>query len=385
MFASRFVGLSVSKIRKKAGKKRVMIALSGGVDSSVTASLVRKALGKGLTAVFLDTGFMRENEPEKTRKEMKRAGVDIEIVCVRDRFMDALRGISDAEKKRVVFRKTFYDVFGEEARKKKCELLAQGTIAPDWIETKGGIKTQHNILKQVGINTRKRFGFEVMEPIAYLYKDQVRKVGKYLGLPQSIFMKQPFPGPGLLVRCVGEVKRDKMKALTKATTIVEKGIKRKEAQQYLAAIFEDKCRKSASIAEQAGQLLKDKTIEAIVFSSKATGVRGDVRAYGNIAAILTGKRHPIRKLARIQLDIINKHPSIARILVLVSKRKKGKKGKYSIAIRAINTRDFMTAKVTILPWKRLEKMAAEILEKCPPVSSVYYDATPKPPATIEFE
>jgi len=379
---AKFVERAIPKIQAQVGNSNALIALSGGVDSSVAAALVNRALGKKLKAVFLDTGFMREGEPESVRKNMFAIGLEVEVRDVKEEFFGVLKGVSDAEEKRKIFRETFYNIFGRESKTSGCEYLVQGTIAPDWIETQGGIKSQHNVLEQIGIDSKTKFGFKVLEPLAYLYKDQVRELGKYLGLSEEVFMRQPFPGPGLMVRCVGEVKKDKVASLSKSVAIVEKGIARSEAQQYFAAVFDSKGRSDIDATKTAQELLNDPKAEAFVFEAKGTGVKGDLRKYGNICGLSLSKKVPLPELEKKQLDIIIRNPEIARVLVKIEGRGKGP---YCATIRAIRTRDFMTCGIVNLEWARLESMAAEILAKCPNIADVYYDVTPKPPATVEFE
>lgn len=175
--------------------KCALAAISGGVDSTTAAVLVRRAIGDRLRAVFIDTGFMRMNEPMHVRESLKDI-LTIEVIDARDRFYRELLGLSDAEEKRVRFRETFYTVLSEVAREYGCDWLVQGTIAPDWIETRGGIKTQHNVLEQIGIDTASKYGFKLLEPLKEFYKDQVRELARALGIPIGIVNRQPFPGPG---------------------------------------------------------------------------------------------------------------------------------------------------------------------------------------------
>ncbi|MFA6035474.1 MAG: GMP synthase, partial [Candidatus Micrarchaeia archaeon] len=339
-------------------------------------------IGKQLRALFLDTGFMREGEPQQVKAKMAEIGIDVEIRDVSEEIFEALTGLSDAEEKRKAFRDTFYNVFGREAKKFNCDYLVQGTIAPDWIETEGGIKSQHNVLDQIGIDTREKFGFKLCEPLLQLYKDQVRSVGKEMGLPVDIYERQPFPGPGLMVRCVGEVLEDKVHDLRKSIAIVEQHITNADAQQYFAAIFDAKGSASQEISDIARVQFNDKC-EAILYDAKGTGVKGDLRFYGNMAGLKLAKRHPIRELREKQLEIVIQTGTVCRVLVEVKQRQA--QADYCVAIRAIRTRDFMTASPSEIEWERLDAMASEILESCPHIWRVYYDVTPKPPATVEFE
>ncbi|MDO8340252.1 MAG: ATP-binding protein [Candidatus Burarchaeum sp.] len=384
--AAKFIEASLPKLRAQAGEHDALIALSGGVDSSVAAALMNKAIGKHLKALLLDTGFMREGEPGQVKAMMKAAGITVEVRDVSGEFFAALKGLSDAEEKRKAFRETFYNIFGRETKNFKCEYLVQGTIAPDWIETEGGIKSQHNILEQIGIDTKTKFGFRLIEPLAQLYKDQVRLLGKELGLPDEVYSRQPFPGPGLMVRCIGEVREDTVAELRKSVAIVEKHVTNADAQQYFAAIFESKGKDAMNIAEQASHLFNDRC-SAYLHEAKATGVKGDLRFYGQLVGLKLGKRHPISELSKKQLDIVIKNEVVCRVLVKILSQhtSRGQKLPYSVAIRAIRTRDFMTATVSEIEWARLEAMAKEILAACPHVWRVYYDVTPKPPATVEFE
>src|SRR3989344_1176234 len=159
--AEKFIESSLPKLRGQVGDANALIALSGGVDSSVAAALMNKAIGKHLRALFLDTGFMRENEAGQVKEMMRTAGIEVEVRDVSLEFFAALAGLADAEEKRIAFRETFYTVFAREVKKFNCDYLVQGTIAPDWIETEGGIKSQHNILEQIGIDSKTRFGFKL--------------------------------------------------------------------------------------------------------------------------------------------------------------------------------------------------------------------------------
>lgn len=236
MNVEEFVDKQVEEIQRVVGFEKALIAVSGGVDSTTCAVLTHRAMGNRLQCAFIDTGFMRLKEPEGVKQFFDELKLPFKIIDARKRFMDSLKGLEDAEEKRKVFRQTFYEVLSENAKVEGCKFLVQGTIAPDWIETKGGIKTQHNVLDQIGINTVEKFGFNVIEPLMNLYKDQVREVAVFLGIPLEFSQRQPFPGPGLLVRIVGEVNEEKLDLEKKATKIVEENI---QGSQYFAAITDD--------------------------------------------------------------------------------------------------------------------------------------------------
>jgi len=339
---------------------------------------------------------MREDEPEKVRDKLAKPPLELKIRIIRSagRFLKAVADEPLAEEKRKKFRETFYQVLKEEADKFGCEYLVQGTIAPDWIETQGGIKTQHNVLEQVGINPRARYGFKLLEPLSELYKDQVRSLAKYLAVPNEFSERQPFPGPGLLVRCIGEVKRPKLEALKSATSIVEDRLGAVGSNQYFAAIIENKFADEPSpkalrkVAADALDLPEEE-VRAEAFLDRVTGVKGDERSYGRLASIdlrpetreAFGWLHD--KLSVLQSSIVESFKDITRVAVLVKDRRV--EGPYSILIRAVSTRDYMTASVTPISWKTLKDTAEDVLKSSERIGQVYYDITPKPPATIEFE
>ncbi|MEM2320281.1 MAG: ATP-binding protein [Candidatus Bathyarchaeia archaeon] len=389
-----FVERQVEEIKRVIGNSRALVAVSGGVDSSTCAVLTHMAIGNNLVCVFLDDGFMRLNEPEKVAEILSKPPLNlpIKIERVKERFLNALIGIKDAEEKRKIFRATFYEVLSEIARRDRCEYLVQGTILADIIETKDGIKTQHNVLEQIGINPRELYGFKVVEPIASLMKWQVREVARYLKIPSEISERQPFPGPGLSIRVVGEVKLDKLMTLKKATMIVEECLAAYKPSQYFAAIIDNKFKPNPNIEEikrlAAGSLsIELKDVSVRVFNDRATGVKGNKRRYGNIVAVGSlnegARMPPLASLLEMQRAIIESNPSITRVLYLV--QRSNVKRKYSIAIRAVKTEDFLTASVAEISWDCLIKCAEAILKDCLDVSEVYYDVTPKPPATIEME
>ncbi|MEM2092070.1 MAG: ATP-binding protein [Candidatus Bathyarchaeia archaeon] len=390
-----FVEKKIKEIRSVIGGGRALIAVSGGVDSSTCAVLTHMAIGDNLICIILDDAFMRLNEPERVAELLSRPPLNlpIKIERVQERFLNALRGLRDAEEKRKAFRATFYEVLGEIAKRERCEFLVQGTILADIIETRGGIKTQHNVLEQIGINTRELYGFRIVEPLASLLKWQVREVARYLKIPAEISERQPFPGPGLSVRVVGEIMADKLEALKRATAIVEEEMAAYKPSQYFAAIIDNKfkpnpnIKKIRSITAESLKINPEK-ISARIFRDRATGIKGDKRMYGNIVAIkCLGDggvyEPPLNNLLEMQKAIISANPSITRVLYLVSEV--GERRPYSIAIRAVKTEDFLTADVADIPWICLEKAAERILKVCPEISVVYYDITPKPPATIEME
>jgi GMP synthase (glutamine-hydrolysing) len=305
-----------------------------------------------------------------------------------------MKGLRDAEEKRKKFRETFYSVLSETAKKEGCSILVQGTIRADVVETVGGVKTQHNVLEQVGINPMERFGFKVVEPLLTLYKEQVRMVARHLGLPPEVSERQPFPGPGLSVRVVGEIRPDKLEALKKATTIVENNLAEHKPSQYFAAIIDNEESPGPSkthVQETVARLLNvpSRNVHVKIFRDKATGVKGGERSYGRIVGVRVtaadGKvfQAPIPKLVSLQAKITSENPAITRVLYMVEELPE--KRPYVISIRAVQTKDFLTAQVSEIPWKTLEKTAEEIMAKCQNVSAVYYDVTPKPPATIEME
>jgi len=311
-----FVEEAVAGIRETVGDRGALLAMSGGVDSSVCAVLAHRALGERLTCVFVDHGLMRKDEPaEICRVFGDRFGIPLRHVEAEGRFLARLAGVTDPERKRMIIGEEFIRVFEEEARAAGApEFLVQGTIYPDIIESglDGGkpVKAHHN----VG-GLPERIGFAgLVEPLKYLFKDEVRKVALALGLPPSIAMRQPFPGPGLGVRCIGEITGEKLDILREADAV------------FREAVAE------AGLETEAGQYF------AVLTGNRSVGVADDARTYG-----------------------------------------------YTVALRAVATSDFMTARFVKMPMEVLEAVSERITAAVPQVGRVVYDITNKPPATIEWE
>lgn len=391
-----FVELQIEQIRQVIGDEKAVIAVSGGVDSSTCAVLTHHAIGDNLICVILDDAFMRESEPEKVAEVLSQPPLNLpmKVERVQQRFLEALEGLRDAEEKRRAFRETFYRTLSDVSRREGSRYLVQGTILADIIETRGGIKTQHNVLEQMGISTRKLYGFKVVEPLATLLKWQVREVARYLKIPRAISERQPFPGPGLSVRVVGEVRPDKLATLKRATAIAEENLAKHAPSQYFAAIIDNKAKPAhpnlKRTRETAARFLsKDvKAVSARILADKATGIKGKTRKYGWIVALGCrrddgGYLPSLGELVKMQDMIIGENQSLARVLYAVDEKED--KQPYVISVRAVNTRDFLTADVSDIPWSTLKRTAERILKECSNVSSVYYDVTPKPPATIEME
>lgn len=234
-----FIKEKIAEIKKTVGGQTAISALSGGVDSSVCTVLAWMALGDRLNVIFIDDGLMREGEPQQVQEIFGRRGIKVNILNAQAEFFAALAGKTDPEEKRKAFRQAFYTVFGREVLNSGAKFLVQGTIAADIIETKGGVKTQHNILEQIGIDPQKGFGFKVIEPIKELFKPDVRKVAQALGLPASVYARMPFPGPGLMARVLGEVTPERVAVVRKATQIVEKEVKALKPFQAFAVLMSD--------------------------------------------------------------------------------------------------------------------------------------------------
>lgn len=309
--AQAFIDEQIQALRVQIGDKKVLLALSGGVDSSVVAALLIKAVGKQLVCVHVNHGLLRKGEPEQVVKVF-RDEMDANLIYVDavDRFLSKLAGVSDPETKRKIIGKEFIEVFAEEAAKQDgISFLAQGTIYPDIIESDKGVKAHHNVggLPE-GMN------FELVEPVKFLYKDEVRVVGSALGLPDGMVYRQPFPGPGLGVRCTGAITRDRLEALRESDAIL-----RDEFAQ-------------AGLAGKVWQYF------TIVPDYKSTGVKDGLRSWD-----------------------------------------------WPVIIRAVNTKDAMTATIEEIPYALLHKITQRIITEVPGVNRVLYDLTPKPTGTIEWE
>ena len=310
--AEKFIAEQVAAIKAQVGDKKVLLALSGGVDSSVCAALLIKAIGKNLVCVHVNHGLLRKGEPEQVikvfREEMNANLIYVDAV---DRFLDKLAGVKDPETKRKIIGAEFIRVFEEEARKlTDISFLGQGTIYPDILESKDGVKAHHN----VG-GLPEDLKFDLVEPVKLLFKDEVRVVGKALGLPDNMVYRQPFPGPGLGVRCVGAITRERLEVVREADAILREEF-------------------------------------------AANGLQGKVWQYFTIV------------------------PDFKSVGV----NEKGERTEgYLVVLRAVNTRDAMTATVAEIPFALLSHITNRITHEVAGVNRVAFDLTPKPTGTIEWE
>ena len=309
--AQAFIEEQIAALREQIGDKKVLLALSGGVDSSVVAALLIKAVGKQLVCVHVNHGLLRKGEPEQVIKVF-RDQMDANLVYVdaTDRFLDKLAGVTDPEQKRKIIGGEFIEVFAEEARKLDgVKFLAQGTIWPDVLESEAGVKAHHN-----AGGLPDDLQFELVEPVRILFKDEVRVVGEALGLPAGMVYRQPFPGPGLGVRCPGAITRDRLEAVRESDAILR--------EEFASAGLEGKVWQYFTV----------------VPDFKSTGVKDGKRSF-----------------------------------------------EWPVIIRAVNTKDAMTATVENLPFELMQKLTARITGEVQGVNRVLYDFTPKPTATIEYE
>ena len=241
LIPKNFIDHQVAKIQATVGDGIAINALSGGVDSSAVTMLGHQALGERLKTVFVENGLMREGEPQRVADIFKQQGVEVDIVDARQEFFDALKGITDPEEKREAITQTFYKhVFGRLVRESGARFLMQGTILTDVDETIAGIKRQHNVFEQLGIDPQEAFGYQILEPLIQLRKDGVRKVAQALGLPEELFQRIPFPGPALSARIIGEVTPERIETVRKATVVVERILQNSGAFQYMAILHEDR-------------------------------------------------------------------------------------------------------------------------------------------------
>ncbi len=239
--AGKFINEKINLIRETVADGIAINALSGGVDSSTVTILGHRALGNRLRTVFIENGLMREREALHVSETFQKLGVTVEIVDARKEFFSALKGIKDPEEKREAVTQTFYkDVFGRIVKESGARYLLQGTILTDIDETVAGIKRQHNVFEQLGIDPQEAFGYRIIEPLIELRKDGVRKVGKALGLPPGMFGRIPFPGPALATRVIGEVTPERIETVRKATVIVEQLLGNTNAFQYMAILHDDR-------------------------------------------------------------------------------------------------------------------------------------------------
>jgi GMP synthase (glutamine-hydrolysing) len=237
----KFIKQQIQKISMAVGDDLAINALSGGVDSSAVTCLGHKALGKRLKTYFIDNGIMRENEPEQVVSIFHELGVPVDIFDAKEAFFKALKGLTDPEEKREAITQTFYkDIFGKLVKQSGAKYLLQGSIFTDVEETVAGIKRQHNVLSQLGINTQEAYGYKVIEPLITLRKPAVRVISEALGLPEKIYRRPPFPGPALAARIIGEVNPENIKVIRMATKIVEDTLSGIKAFQYLAILHQDK-------------------------------------------------------------------------------------------------------------------------------------------------
>ena len=292
----RFIEEKVKEIQAEVGEGLAINALSGGVDSSTVTMLGHRALGRRLKTVFIENGLMREGEPQRVVGLFKKLKVPVEIVDAREEFFAALKGVTDPEEKREAITQTFYKhVFGRIVKQSGARSLLQGTILTDVDETVAGIKRQHNVFAQLGIDPREAFGYGIIEPLIRLRKDAVRKVGKALGLPDSTYRRIPFPGPALAARVIGEATPERIEAVRKATAVVEDLLQGTRAFQYLAILHEDR-------------------VTGMRDGKRDFGLQIEVRCWNSIdARVATPTRLPYAKLEKLALAILRKVPGVVSV------------------------------------------------------------------------
>jgi GMP synthase (glutamine-hydrolysing) len=378
----------VKIVQKILGDEKTLIAVSGGVDSTVSAIITHRAIGDNLACLFIDDNFMRLGEPKRVKEMLSSPPLNlpVRILRERERFMKALEGLSDAEEKRKAFRETFYKTLGDAAKVEGCKFMVQGTIKADIDETAGGIKTQHNILEQIGIDPVERFGYRVVEPIKSLYKYQVRTVARYLGAPSESSERQPFPGPGLSVRVVGEITEEKLQQEKLANDAVEAHFMKHSPAQYFAAVLsaeEESAPKGLGSAAAKALGIEGSKVGVVYLKERGTGMVDGNRTYGRIATFkVEGNVLNYRELETVRAAIQDLEPGISRVLYKIVGREDGK---YNATMRAVETKDFLTAEIAKIPYETLKATAEEIFKNCSEVASIFYDITPKPPATVEYE
>lgn len=305
MDVKKFIEVKIQEIKETIGAEQAISALSGGVDSSVCTLLAHRAIGSNLKAIFIDDGLMREKEAEEVSMIFLDLGIKVNIIEAQDEFFYALKGQSDPEEKRKAFRDIFYTVFGREVLRSKAKFLVQGTIAADIIETKGGVKTQHNILEQIGLDSEKGFGFKVVEPLKELFKHQVREVAKNLGLPERIYGRMPFPGPGLATRVVGETTPERVARIRKATQIVEEEIESLKPFQAFAVLLSDKGTGVEEGKRKFGDIVIVRSVESKdAMTAKPTQVPWEILT--KIARRITSE---IPEVVRVAYEITSKPPA----------------------------------------------------------------------------
>jgi GMP synthase (glutamine-hydrolysing) len=260
----QFIQDQIAAIRQQVGGGRAINAVSGGVDSSVVTALAHRALGAQLKTIFVDNALMREGEPRRVADLFARLGIPVTVIDARAAFLDALRGLTDPEQKRQAITDTFYkQVFVAEVKRWDARFLFHGTILTDIEETVAGIKRQHNILTQLGINTEAAYGYQVIEPLKTLRKDGVRAVGRLLELPDEAVQRIPFPGPGLAARVVGEVTEARLATVRAATAVVEEELRGTDAFQYLAVLLEDRATGIRDGKREFGQIIVVRCVDSV--------------------------------------------------------------------------------------------------------------------------
>ena len=292
----QFITEKTEMIKSTVGDGVAINALSGGVDSSVVTMLGHRALKENLKSYFIQNGLMRESEPETVQDIFRKLGVPVEIIDAREEFLSALKGIRDPEEKREAITQTFYKhVFGRLVRESRARYLLQGTILTDVDETVAGVKRQHNVFEQLGIDPQKAFGYRIIEPLIQLRKDGVRKVGNALGLPRELFERIPFPGPALAARIIGEVTGERLSTVRRATTVVESALRETGAFQYMAILHEDR-------------------VTGMVDGKREFGQQIEIRCWDSVDARTATPTHlPYEVLTGLAGEIIRQVPGVVSV------------------------------------------------------------------------